>query len=137
MFVIIADMSAMFGIPGIVGIEPDLPAPFMIARGSIVPGLTDPAGGVPPIIDPRLPSGDDFNSCSRLPDAASQSAISPIEPRVASMRPSVLNPASIELPLRVNVRNSRPDFTSHIFSCLSIVPGVRNVELCCLAGSAP
>jgi hypothetical protein len=112
MFVIIAEMSAMLGIAGI---EPGLPAPFIIARGSIIPGLIVP-GLAGPVIDPRLASGEDFNSRSRLPDAVSQSETWPIEPRVASIRPSELNPASNELESSVNERNSRPDFTSQIFS---------------------
>ena len=124
MFVIIEDRSAMLGMLGIAGIEPDLPAPFMIARGLIEPGLIAPGLVIPLVIELRLPSGEEVKSRSRLPDAVSQREIWPIEPSVASMRPSELNPASNEKEPGVKVRNSCPDFTSQIFSCASRLAGV-------------
>src|SRR5439155_21151560 len=98
-FVTIALMSAMFGIVGMVGIEPRL-------RGlGIEPRF---GSGV------MLASGDEVRLRRRLPEATSQSATSPCPPTVAKTRPSALNPTWFGAAPSVRVCSSRPEFRSQI-----------------------
>src|SRR5436853_1083072 len=113
MFDIIAVISAIFGIAGIEGIEPGLGIEPLTEPGLIEPGLGRLA--IFPKA-PRLAIGEEVRSRNLLPDDVSQSEIWLMLPRVARVRPSALNLASLALLPSINERNSRPDFTSQIFA---------------------
>src|ERR1700741_3168572 len=110
---IIAVMSAIFGIPGIEGIEPGLGIEPLIVPGLMVPGF-----GMLPMF-PKAPSfaiDEEVKSRNLLPEAVSHSESWSMLAMVASVLPSALKPASLALDPSIKERNSRPDFTSQSFA---------------------
>ena len=91
------------------------------------------AGSIPFIIWLRFAIGEEVRSRNLLPVAESHSEISPVDPRVASTRPSELKPASLGAFASLSVCSSRPDFTSQIFTWFSLLPNwprVRGFLIC-------